>query len=550
MQKNRRGRVGTIEIAVFAVFAIAGTAYWFLHRTPKRYNVILVSMDTTRADHLSSYGYQTPTGEKTTPNLDALAARGVRFAETHSSSSWTLPAHMSLMTGLPDQLHGVRWDLSPVDPNRKMLAQRLRDAGYQTCGFFGGPYLHRHFGFDRGFERYEPFDNVAMCYDTAPARQNIQQVRITEDQSHRWVTAKKLTTKAIDFLEHRDPDKPFFLFLQHWDAHNDYNAPEPYVKKFAPNYHGKISMKNFIENDEINDHMANEDFQWVLANYDAEINWVDDNLGHLFAELDRLNLTDDTIVVVTADHGEEFFEHKNKGHRHNLNRETLHIPLLFAGPGIRKNVTIPYQTRIFDIAPTICDLVGIETNDVECFGESLKPFLVGGDVPNSLKELPLIAELSLVPPVGANSNDPEYYYHHEAFGKLDHKLIEIRKKPFTPPNGFSDKPLKKYKSQLYRVADPDAPNESVNLTKSKPEILKRMQQEGWRIRDQLGKILKLMPVDGNAQVSPTPPSVLAALKESGYLTGAPIAVPEEDETEPDDSDVHPPFVPDSKPGGK
>lgn len=560
---NPRGRpaVGKIELAVFAIFVIAGAAFWFFSRDrAPRLNIILISSDTTRADHVSAYGYRGATGAATTPNIDELASRGALFAEAHSTTSWTLPAHMALLTGMPNQLHGVRYDKIRLDEHRKTLAERLTGAGYQSVGFFGGPYLHPIFGFARGFARYEPFTGARMAYDTLQGQSDINVIRVAERESHRIPTAEKLTNQAIDFLTNgRDPDRPFFLFLHHWDAHYDYVAPERLVRKFAPDHDEmkeRLPMSNFISNPRIHKDMPPEEYRYVLANYDAEIAHVDEQIGRLFQKLRELDLLENTLIVFTSDHGEEFFEHGNKGHRYNLHRESLHVPLVIAGPGVRKNVAIEETVRIFDIAPTILDLAGLDATDEEIYGQSLAPFLRGDSIPGPLRDLPILAELTFMPAPEASATetavpvDPSYFFHHEAFSKLDHKVIEVRKREFdaAKPMLLDTPSLAFYPPRVYSMRDPNDPYEGRDRSLDDPEFTRKLRTELARTRQGLAEYRKGLKSITNPTPVPTNDAIREQLRQNGYLDAGPPPVldepiPDEDLLGPEGAD------PESKPSG-
>jgi arylsulfatase A-like enzyme len=539
-----RGRIGKIEIAVFAIFAIVGLAIWFFaFRETTRINVILISIDTLRANHVSCYGYQPPSGANTTPNLDSLAARGVRFEEAHSTTSWTLPSHLALMTGLPNQLHGVRIDYVELDSNRKMLAERLTEAGYHCEGYYGGPYLHPTYGFGRGFARYQAYPGAPFAQNDPKTANDPNALFRTEKESHRAQTAEPLTKLCLDFLERqRTAEKPFFLFLHHWDAHFDYVAPERFVRKFAPNHDvmkERLSMRDFISNEQIHKDMPADEYAYVLANYDAEIAFVDEQIGRLFSKLEELGLAENTLVVVTSDHGEEFFEHGRKGHRFNLNRESLHIPLIFAGPGVRKNVAIPETVRIFDIAPTILELLGLDADDDEIYGLPLTPFLEGGRVPGPMTDLPIVAELTFIPPKTPDPSnpgtlvDPKDLYHHEAFSKREHKLIEIRTRKFDPKNdpfNLDGEKLKLAPPRMYHYGDGDDPLEQRDLREGKPDVFRKLREEAERLRGGLRDWKTGLKKDGVQKATELSEAMQESLRENGYVgvAGKPIELDEPD----------------------
>lgn len=348
-------------------------------------NVILISLDSCRPDHLSAYGYSRPTS----PRLDELAARGTLFENCFSSTSWTLPAHMALFTSLPDTAHGV-YDNGqpPLDPYRVVLAQQFKARGYATAGFVSGPYLHPAFGFDRGFDEYFNCTSYLDAKDFTDSR--FREFKAdAHRESHRDVTNPRLFEKVHQWLDARGPE-PFFAFVHVWDIHYDYTPPPPYDTLFDPGYTGPITGANFEKNPAIHPKMDKRDLEHVIALYDGEIACTDEYLGKLFDEIDARGLRERTLIVVTADHGEEFFEHGSKGHQKSLFEEVLRIPLIVSWPGrVPAGLRVKEQSRIIDIAPTIAELCGLPVNR-EGVGKSLVPSFDGRG-----RDLPAYAELEL-----------------------------------------------------------------------------------------------------------------------------------------------------------
>lgn len=531
-----RAGIGKVEFAVLAAFLVAGAAYWYFElRKPERPNIILISIDTLRADHLSCYGYRSKSGQRTSPAMDALAGQGVRFGNAHSTTSWTLPSHLALMTGLPDQLHGVQHDRLRLDPNRKMLAERLTEAGYVCAGFFGGPYLDPFFGFGRGFAQYTNC-GAPTVYGNRRESSDPAAIARMEQLSHSSRTAKNTTKSAIEFLESRhDAEDPFFLFVHHWDCHYDYKAPPDFVKRFAP-VPRALSMDGYYHNEAIKTGMDPADLEWIIANYDAEIAWVDSQIEVLLNKLEDLHLAENTIVCIVADHGEEFFEHGNKGHRINLNAESLHVPMLFRGPGIRQGATIEETVRLFDVAPTLLDLVGLPAQ--ETYGESLGPLLRTDRVPDALRDLPIVAELTFIPLIPGEDGklvDPEFYFHHEAWSSLGHKLIEVRKRKFDSQNPYAldGEVIKYYKGQVYKLNDPSDPLEQNNLKKSDPELWNRLRTDSALLKEGLKQYKATLKSEANPKPLEFDEAMLEKLRQQGYIGATPpnIHLEEEDEEE-------------------
>ncbi len=303
------------------------------------YNVILISVDTLRADHTSAYGYQ----RDTTPTLRALAENGVRFTNTRSTTSWTLPAHLSMLTGRFQLGHGVLNDHHMLAADVPTLAERIHEAGYATGAIVSAPYLNHRYGFARGFDHY---DDETVHWKT-------------HGESYKYVTAPLVQEAAADWLA-GNTKKPFFLFLHYWDPHYDYAPGKPYDTMFDPDYRGTITGDNLYFNPRINRRMDPRDLEHIIALYDGEIRLVDDYLAELRATVSKLGIADQTVIIVTGDHGEEFFEHGYKGHRRSLYDEVLHVPLVVYVPGRQPaRPVVTMETSIADITPTILSLLGL-----------------------------------------------------------------------------------------------------------------------------------------------------------------------------------------------
>jgi arylsulfatase A-like enzyme len=279
-----------------------------------RPNVLLVTLDTTRADHLGCYGYE----RDTSPNLDRLAATGLLFERAHSTSSWTLPAHASLFTGKFTASHGARYDpegplrltsgitgprewelyrVRGLAPGETTLAGVLADEGYATGAVVAGPWMKRVFGLDLGFQHYD--DEQVL---TVAGR-----------------LAGQVNAAALRWLDGLDARRPFFLFLNYYDPHPPLGAPEPHT------FH-------FLAAERRGEKAFDDPQNWVDL-YDAEIRYADACLGELIAALVQRGLFDRTLAIVTADHGELFGEHGRWGHGESLSQAELHVPLVVRYPG-------------------------------------------------------------------------------------------------------------------------------------------------------------------------------------------------------------------------
>lgn len=317
-------------------------------------NVLLISIDTLRPDHLKCYGYQ----RSTSPNLDRLAAEGVLYENHISSTSWTLPAHAALFTALADSVHGC------IETNRKLhqnfvtLAEVFAGAGYKTVGFFSGPYLHPAFGLGQGFAYYKNCTSYAKSIDDEPAEKWAMDAGVMR-QSHHDITNPIVYSAYKKWLD-KNKNSGFFMFVHLWDAHFDFIPPPPYDKMFDPNYTGSISGKDFFFDRRINAGMPERDLRHIIALYDGEIAWTDYHVGKMINDLKEAGLLEKTIIAVTSDHGTEFFEHGDKAHRKTLFDEVIRIPLIIRYPAILPaGVRVHAQTRLIDAAPTLLELAGL-----------------------------------------------------------------------------------------------------------------------------------------------------------------------------------------------
>jgi len=299
-------------------------------------NVILISMDSLRADHLGCYGYS----KNTSPNLDVMASRSLLFENAISQAPWTLPAHASLLCSQYPSTHGVTRSRRKLGSASKTLSAHLKSEGYYTGAIVSGPYMKRLYGFAQGFHDYD--DELA----------------VTED-CHSVVTSPSIHNKIISFLDQR-ATRPFFLFLHYWDVHYDYNPPAPFDAMFDPNYQGTLNARDFEHNRAINANMDGDDLKHLIALYDGEIRFVDQYIGKLKQELKDRGLLKDTIIVITADHGDEFFEHGEKGHAQSLYEELTRVPLIIRIPNQRTGKKIKTPVALIDVGPTILDLLGMK----------------------------------------------------------------------------------------------------------------------------------------------------------------------------------------------
>jgi arylsulfatase A-like enzyme len=348
--------------------AVLALALCACSHAPKGPNVLLISIDSLRADHLSCYGY----ARATTPAIDRLASEGMLFEQHISSSSWTLPGHASLFTSLPDSIHGAFESNRRIPDALHTITERFHDAGYKTQGFFSGPYMHPAFGFGQGFDSYVDCASYAAEIDGRPAGEWVDDRKV-ETESHKDITNPTVYAAWQKWLAARG-EGPFFTFVHMWDVHFDYLPPAPFDKQFDPDYQGTVTGENFFVDPKINAGMPERDKQHIVALYDGEIAWTDSFVARMRADLERAGLLENTIIVITSDHGEELFDHGGKGHRLTLFDEVVHIPLVVRYPaGLPRNSRIAAQTASVDVGPTLLELAGLPAA-TDIFGTSLVHF--------------------------------------------------------------------------------------------------------------------------------------------------------------------------------
>ena len=320
---------------------------------PEKPNIILVTVESLRPDHLASFGGP----RKTTPNLDQLAEESVVYEDAHSVTSWTLASHASIFTGLYPSAHGANQSRSELG-EMSTLARILSEEGYQTAGFASGPYLSRNHKLDQGFE----------FYDDSPATLG------TQGGAHRDITNPKMLASIKRFLQRdRAPGKPLFLFGYFWDPHYDYIPPPPYDKIFVDEESTRVEVRGYESNSMISDELEPDEIRYIESQYDGELLWTDHMLQELFDLLKESDLWDDSFVIITSDHGEEFFDHGNKGHKKTLYVESVHVPLIIKFPDSIREGRDDRLVSLVDLFPTILDAAGVESRPVHQGFSLLEP---------------------------------------------------------------------------------------------------------------------------------------------------------------------------------
>ncbi|MEE2662600.1 MAG: sulfatase [Myxococcota bacterium] len=309
--------------------------------------VVLITIESLRTDHVGAYGgsSRTQPAVAITPTLDALAREAVVYERAHSVTSWTLSSHASLFTGLYPTAHQTRQPMARLGADYTTLAERLSEVGYQTAAVVSGPYLRNAYNLTQGFDRVDESSANPI-----------------QPRAHQDITNPGMEAGLIRFIEReRDPDRPFFLFAYFWDPHFDFLPPEPYASMFLDDDSEQIDVRNFDTGNAIHPGISTAELEFVIAQYDGEIRATDELLGRFFGLLRQRGLWSDSLVIVTADHGEEFFDHGEKGHKKNLHAETVRVPLLVKYPkgrGGRPGSRDERLVSLVDVAPTVLEFAG------------------------------------------------------------------------------------------------------------------------------------------------------------------------------------------------
>ena len=329
-------------------------------------NIILVVLDTVRADHLSCYGYS----RHTTPNIDAIASRGTRFENAYSPTSWTLASLGSIFTGLLPHQHGADWGI-PINAGPWTLARILHSEGYETAGFSSNPFygLGAAWRLSEGFDiyvddSYSVRHNLAATFVGQSVLQSLYN-RLVRYNQFSQRNAGDLNRDVMRWYRHRAPGRPFFLFINPMDAHRPYLPPPPYDRRFGEIPHGLLPrLIAPLKDGQPVKLYSSKERQAMIDGYDNSLAYLDHQLGNLLRELESQRDSTRTIVIITSDHGEGFGEHGTYDHGWNLYQDVLRVPLVIEGPGIPAGMHIASVVPNRQLFSTVLDLAGLRTGPV------------------------------------------------------------------------------------------------------------------------------------------------------------------------------------------
>lgn len=308
-------------------------------------------MDTVRRDHCSVYDYH----KNTTPNLSLISEQGTVFDQAYSPTSTTGPSHATIFTALFPISHQVIKNGIRLSEKYTTIADILSAYDYQTAAIIGSFVLDSKFGYNKGFKYYDDDFKISESMLHVKSWEGFN----VEGPFDR--RANFITERTIHWLRDiRKPENPFFLFVHYFDPHFPYLPPDPFFSKLAP-------LKNNPSK-----------LETIIGYYDGEIAFTDHEIGNLLEALKQMNLEEDTLVVITSDHGEGLMEHNHLEHGVNIYEEAVRVPLLFRWPNhIKEGQVISYPVSLISLAPTILELIGINIKEFSFQGKSLADCLIG-----------------------------------------------------------------------------------------------------------------------------------------------------------------------------
>ena len=392
---------GYLWLVFFFCLAGLGVDLYLWHQNPRetplasaaqdqlvqagRPNIVLIVLDTLRQDRLGSYGNQ----RHLTPYLDRFAAEAVVFEQAAAASPWTLPSHATMFTGKNVAHHGANIAHQKLEQGQRTVAEILAANGYVTGGFVGGPYTKGKYGLGRGFMTYSDRLNF---FEVAHTEDWLSILRLLAFFSLSWrdrifgTTGERLAPAvnrdALEWLNHNS-QQPFFLFVNYYDVHDPYTSGRRFYAQLGiteqPYQPYAAMLFDFSENPQqryVSKQVPPEVSQYLSDLYDSEVLSLDEGVAALLEQLRRLKALDQTVVIITADHGEEFFDHGGVCHLQTLHRELIEVPLIIYQPRFFTPARVAARVGTVDLFSTILDLAGIR-NENRFDSVSLLPLLKG-----------------------------------------------------------------------------------------------------------------------------------------------------------------------------
>ncbi|MEE8301307.1 MAG: sulfatase [Candidatus Tectomicrobia bacterium] len=464
---------------------------------PQRPNVIILMLDTARAQNFSCYGYERPTS----PNIDAIAAEGVIYEQAIAPGCWSLPSQVSLLSGMFPIKHGAHELHLQYDQSYPLLPEILREAGYRTLGISPNSWMSDEFGVTRGFDTYL---KLWQYWHTMPA--NTPQpflARKVNQLYSRHVFPRRNRARHVNghALKHlATTPEPFFLYAIYWDIHLPYHPRDSHATRWlpagvTPDQARRVNRSN-LRYFAGQVPMSDDDFDVLRACYDGALATVDEEVGRLVAYLRQRDLLDRTVLIITSDHGENLGEHGLMSHAYSLHDTLIHVPLIIRYPEcFSPGQRVTHQVQLTDIVPTVLDAAKIEVPHVsqELQGESLL-----GLVPDNSEERLAYAEMLAPHPsmqtvnrrAGFPEDTPRPAYDRalRCLRTPDYKLIwasddqhalyDLHADPHETINCFADEP--KLAAEMMETLQAWKPPDGTPLRQSAPNFDHALRQ---RLRD-------------------------------------------------------------------
>ena len=439
--RTRRSRFAPRAIVIFAAFLVATLPFAHRYaaeptftdanqsaspRSPR--HIVLITVDTLRAGSLSSYD---PTGGPTT-EIDRFAKDGVLFENAVSPAPWTLPSLASMLTGLSPSVHVVTEMTSRMSGNVTTLGEHLAESGYHTAAIVTNELLRPDANFSQGYRDYIYLNQPS--FGGSVGARLLQATLPAAYPPTPWPSTTDTTHRAVRWLEHnRDAD--FFLWVHYFDPHAPYAPPREYLP-------ASIRPGMPVEVDPIKEEVLlrvppRAEQRWMRQLYDAEVRYVDDNIGRLLDALRELGIYDEALIMLTSDHGEEFWDHGGQGHGHSQYNELLLVPLIVKLPETSRTGRVSAMVSTASITPTVLDISGLSYDPAGMSSPSIAPLLTGD--PENYHDVPIVstAQMLFAPKEAVFFDDLKYigsrHDENPSLFQLDRDPRELRSVAYAHP---------------------------------------------------------------------------------------------------------------------
>jgi arylsulfatase A-like enzyme len=355
--------------------------------------IIIITIDSLRKDAVSSYN----TDHQLTPNIDKFSKESYIFTRAIAPTSWTLPSMASMMTGMPPEVHQATRHHHKVTEKLPTLPGQLRKAGYYTAAIGINPTLSKKTNISQGFIYYDFYPKFStgrslgskirkhlFTYVPAEKLADVTSEHLELDFKS-FISTDKLTDLSIEWIR-SNKEKNFFLWIHYFDPHVPYSPPKPYIKKASPSLGDvfdrpdDILTKSFVPD--------RTEREWIKSLYLGEVKYIDHNIGRLLEAMKGMGIYENSFIILTSDHGEEFWDHGEYYHGHSLYNELIQIPLIIKVPGKKEKKRVERRISLEHLLPTIMDLCGLEMNNRDLYKPSFLSLL--GNKNEPFPESPII----------------------------------------------------------------------------------------------------------------------------------------------------------------